>query len=72
VRGQADDGVGTEDPPGQRDRGIVLPDMDPVSPDGQREVRAVVEHEGDTRVAADVAHQSGPGQQRAGVQLLVP
>jgi hypothetical protein len=69
---QTDDRVGTQNAPGQRDRGIVLADVHPVSPDGQRQVGPVVEHERDTGVLTDVAHHGGPGEQRAGFEVLVP
>jgi hypothetical protein len=72
VGGQTDDGVGTEDAPGQRDRGVVLPDVHPVGPDGQGQVRTVVQDEGDTSGAAGLAHHGRALEQGAGVQLLVP
>ena len=70
--GQADDGVGTEDAAGQRDRGVVLADVHPVGPDSQRQVGAVVEHEGDAGTTTDVAHHGGPLEQGPGFELLVP
>ncbi len=72
MRREADDGVGTQDAPGQRDRSVVLPDVHPVGPDGQRQVGAVVQDEWDSRGTAHVLRHGRPLQQRAGVQLLVP
>ena len=69
--GEADDGVGAEDVPGHCGRGVVLPDVHPVSPDGQRQVGTVVEYEGDTGGLADLADNGGPFQQGTGLEVLL-
>ena len=68
---QADDGVGAEDAPRQRDRRVVLSHVDPVGPDLERQVGPVVEHEGHAVLAADRGRDAGPSQQRPRVEVLV-
>ena len=68
---EADDGIGPHDPPRQRDRRIVLPDVDAVRPRLQRQVGPVVQDEGHAEVPADGRRHGGPGQQGLGVELLV-
>ena len=69
---EPDDGVRSENAPGQRHRGIVLPDMDAVRPDFECQVGAVVEDEGHSGVRADGADQCGPLQKGSGLEVLVP
>ncbi len=71
VRRQPDDGVGTQDAPGQRDRRVVLAHVDAVRPRLEREVGPVVQHEGHAVVPAHRRRHLGPGQQRLGLELLV-
>ena len=54
------------------DRRVVLADVHAVRPHLEREVGPVVEHEGHAEVAAHGGRQPGPGQQRLGLELLVP
>ena len=72
VGGETDDGVGTEDASGQGDRGVVLADVHPVGPDGQGQVGAIVEHEGDAGARQTSRDDDGPFEQRPGVEVLVP
>ncbi len=70
--GEPDDGVRSEDAPGQGDRGVVLADMDSVRPGFERKVGAVVEDERHAGVRADGADQCGPLQKGSGVEVFVP
>ena len=56
--GEPDDGVRSENAPGQRDRGVVLTDMDSVRPGFERKVGAIVEDERHAGVRADGADQA--------------
>ena len=69
---EPDDGVRSEDAPGQRDRGVVLPHVDAVRPDFEGQVGAVVEDEGHSAVGADGADQASPLQKGSGLEVLVP
>ncbi len=68
--GQPDDRVGPEDAPRQRDRRVVLPDVDTVRPGLEGEVGPVVQHERDAVGAAGVSGDAGAGQERAGLEVL--
>ena len=61
VGGQPDDGLGAEDPAGQRRRCVVLADVDAVGPDLQGQVGPVVQDERHAEVGADPSERPGPG-----------
>ena len=70
--GEPDDGVRSENAPGQRDWGVVLTDMDAVRPGFECKVGAVVEDERHSGVRADGADQCGPLQKGSGLEVFVP
>ncbi len=70
--GQADDGVGPEDPAGDGGRRVVLADVDAVGPAREGQVGTVVEDEGDPEGPAHGGGPGGPLQQGAGLQALLP
>jgi len=71
VCGEADDGLGTEDPSRQRHRGVVLSDMDTVGAHFECQVGPVVEDEGHAVRAAHLSRHTRPGQQRPRLEILV-
>ena len=70
--GEPDDGVRSENAPGQCDRSVVLTDMDSVRLGFERKVGAVVEDERHAGVRADGPDQCGPLQKGSGVEVFVP
>ncbi len=70
--GEPDDGIGTEDPAGHFRRGVVLADVDTVRLTGQGQVGPVVEDERHPELGTHRGGQLRPGQERAGIQLLLP
>jgi len=72
VGGQPHDRVGPEDAPRQRDRCVVLADVDAVRASLERQVGPVVQQERDAPGATDLTDEPGPGQERARLELLLP
>jgi hypothetical protein len=71
VGGQPHDGVGPQDAPSQFDRRIVLPHVDAVGAGLERQVRPVVQYEGDAVGPADAADEVGAGQKVARLEVLL-
>ena len=71
VRGQPDDGVRPEDPPAQRDRCIVLADVDAVGAHLEGEVGSIVHHEGDAEVRAQSGSLTSGSDHVDGIMVLV-
>ena len=71
MRREADDLVGTEQPPRQARGRVVLPDVNPVGVDVDGEVGSVIEDERDAMVMADVPHEGGAYEQGPRIEHLV-
>ena len=68
---EPDEGVGTQDATGQRDRRVVLADVHAVGPGLERQVGTVVQDEGHTVLVADGDGRAGSIQERSGLEVLV-
>ena len=70
--GEPDDGLGAQDAPGQRRRGVVLADVHAVGPRLEGEVGPVVHDERDAEVSADRPQGTGAGEEGPGLEALLP
>jgi hypothetical protein len=71
VRRETDDGVGPENAAGEGDRCVVLSHMDTVSTDLEGHVRSIIDDEGHSVGAADVADEAAPLDEFLGFEVLL-
>ena len=68
---EPDEGVGSENPPGQGYRRVILAHMDAIGANFEGKVGSIVENEGHACFGTHVSNESSSYQERLGVQLLL-